>query len=66
MDLHVGSVGDVEVFLLRVARQRYIEGRTVAQGILGDELFLDVGTVGLEDLDAVIGAVACIHEPVIG
>ena len=65
MNLLVGAVGDVHEFLLRIAREGDFPGGAVALGVRLDRILLHEGAIGLEDLDAVIGAVADIDQPVI-
>ena len=64
VDLHIGAIGDVDVFLRPVFRQHEIPHRAVLQGLWFDLKFLDEGAVFLEHLDTVVGAVADIHQPV--
>ena len=58
------AVGEVEILLLRVARERDVPHRTVAAGFLGHAHFLHELAVLLEHLDTVVRTVADVHEPV--
>src|SRR5215475_6240646 len=64
-DFVVGTVGIQEIALLRIGPEREVEHRAVAAGVLLVKPFLHIGAVRLEDLDAILAAVAGIDEPVI-
>src|SRR5262245_11974698 len=61
----VHAVGHVDEALLRIARERDVPGGARAERVLGEERFLDELAVGLEHLQAVVGAVAHVEEPVV-
>src|SRR5476649_1904991 len=64
-DLAIRPVGDENIFLCGVFRQHKIPNRTVLQSFLLDPELIEEGVVFSEHLDAIISAVADIHEIVI-
>src|SRR5579862_3642918 len=66
MDLLIGSVGEVDVLLLRIFREGDVPNRAVAESVLVENFLFDERAVGLEDLDAIVDAVAYVEESVIG
>src|ERR1019366_5262228 len=66
MNAVILAIGEIDVLLLRVLRERDVPGGAGAQGFLVDEPFLDKGPIGFEDLDAVVGAVANIELVIVG
>src|SRR3954454_14887037 len=65
MDLHIGTVSYIKVFLLRVLRQCDVENRSVAACILWDEHLFHECPVGLKHLYAVVSAIANVEQAVI-
>src|SRR5437867_5621693 len=65
-DVHllVSAVGEVDVLLLRIARERDVPHRSVAAGERRDALFLHELAVLAEHLDPVVRPVADVHEAV--
>ena len=67
-DIHffVAAIRHVEELLLRVGRERDVErGAFGARGFPLDVVFLDEGAVQPEHLDAIVHAVAYIHQAVV-
>src|SRR5262245_13134904 len=64
-DFLVVAVGDEQVALLRVVRERHVPHRAVAGRRLRDDAFLDELAVLLEDLDAVVLPIADVDEVVL-
>ena len=66
-DVHllVHPIGQVEVGLLRVTRERDVPGRSRPQGLLRDEDFPHKGAVRAEHLNSVVRAVADVEEAVV-
>ena len=58
VDLLVLAVGEEHVLLLRILRERDVPHRAVAERVGRDEHFLHERAVRLEDLDAIVRAVA--------
>src|ERR1700758_1581588 len=65
-DLVVLAVGGQQIGLLRVRPEREVPDRTVAERALLEEPLPHEGAVLLENLDAVVDAVADIDQAVIG
>ncbi len=65
VDALVAPVGDEEVRLLRVARERDVPDGAVASRVLRDDDFLHERAVAREHLNPVVGAVADVHEAVV-
>src|SRR4249920_1140288 len=66
VDLLVDAVRLVDVGLLRIAREGHVPHRSRSVGLLVDEHFLDERAVLAEHLDAIVHAIAGVHEPVCG
>ena len=62
VDPVVHAVGQIHILLLRILGEGDVPHRAVAQRILRDEGFLDERAVRLEDLNAVVHAVADIQQ----
>ena len=65
VNLHIRAVCNVKVLLLRVPRQSYIEGRSVAKSIFRDDRLFDICPISLEYLDAIIGAVTDVKQSIV-
>src|SRR5437870_1848101 len=66
VDLHVRSIGNVEILLLWIFRQGYVEDRSIPKRILEDEQLFHERAIGLEHLDTVVGAVADVQQAILG
>ena len=64
VDLLVHAVGQIDVLLVRVARECDVPDRPGTQRVFGDEQLFDIRAVLLEHLNAVAHAVAHIDQPV--
>ena len=64
VDLHVLAVGQVEELLLLVGREGDVPRRALGEGLGSDEHFVDVGAVGLKDLNAISRPIADVKQPV--
>src|SRR3954447_15925026 len=65
-DLVVAPVGEIQVPLLRIAREGDVPHRSVAGGARLDRELLHEGAVPLEPLHAIVEPVADVDEPVLG
>ena len=65
VDLLVLPVGEVEILLLRILRERDVPHRAVAERLRRDERLLHERAVGLEHLDAIVRPVADVDEAVV-
>src|SRR5688572_33230121 len=64
-DLLIGAVVDDEKVLRRIDGKREIPYRTAAKRALRDERFLDERAVLAEDLEAIVRAIADVHQSVV-
>src|SRR5262249_60543263 len=65
VDLLVRAVDHDGEPLRGVGREADVPYRSAAEGLLRDERFLDERSVGLEDLQPVVRAIADVDEPVV-
>src|SRR2546423_685320 len=66
VDTLVPAVCEIDVFLLWISRERNVPHRPVATRERKDALLLHELAVLAEDLDAIVHAIADVHEPIVG
>ena len=65
MNLFVRAVRQENVFLLRVFRERDVPDGSITEGLRIEDLLFYESSIGFEDLDTVVGAVADIQQAII-
>src|SRR2546428_1893835 len=65
-DLAVRAIDHVDVFLLRIRRERDLVDRAVHAGLLLEEMLGHERAVLPEDLQAIVGAVADVDQTILG